>query len=271
MIEGVGQPRLLLVDDEADWLEEASDFLRGEGYRVDCVQSAVAAQTRLTSGLGYWVCVLDLHLGDANGIALLLDISSIRLPVETQFVLISGAADVNSVIQGFRHGISDFLQKPAEPGVLLAAIERAVALFEQSAIARSAERLSRPRPVSLEGKIRSVPSSVNERETLRTVTWLGRLREKHFPIRLSEPEWLMIVDAYEAFLDGAGSNVTSICFASGEPHATAHRYLNRLVSEGILVRRTNNRDARVIEIIPSAACLECFIALVAAAKQKVAT
>jgi ActR/RegA family two-component response regulator len=271
MIEHIGRPRLLLVDDDKDWLDEAGRFLRDKDFQVDVSSTAEEAGSLLTSGLGYWVCILDLHLGRDSAISLLQSISSLSLPAYTQFVLISGAADVKAVTQGFRHGICDFLEKPIDHETFVASINRAIAIFEQSIIARFAERKPSVGVLGRDKKSSLARSKTSGRETIRAMAWLGRLRNQFFAASLSEPEWLMVVDAYEAAVDGLACNVTSICRASGEPYATAYRYLNRLVASGLLYKQPSERDTRVIEVLPSALCRDSMDSLILAAQEKIAS
>ena len=173
--------------------------------------------------------------------------------------------------QGFRHGICDFLEKPIDYETFVASINRALAIFEQSVIARFAERNPNVGVLG-PGKKSSLPSSKTYgRETIRAMAWLGRLRSQFFTTSMGEPEWLMVVDAYEASQDGLPCNVTSICRASGEPYATAYRYLNRLVAAGLLAKQPSKSDSRVIDVVPSALCKDSMESLILAAQVKLAS
>lgn len=105
------QIRVLLVDDEADFLSVTAKRLGRKGYEMQSAQSCAAATPIIDSG---WpdVVVLDVMLPDKSGIDFLKEIKarSPGLPV----LLLSGHASVQSGIQGIEYGAYDYCLKPVE-------------------------------------------------------------------------------------------------------------------------------------------------------------
>ncbi len=103
--------KILLVDDEAEFLETMSRRLRRRGFEVrtagDCAGALVAAGSGWPN-----VVVLDVMLGDADGIECLMRMKRIApaLPV----IMLTGHASLQSSILGLEHGASNYCLKPIE-------------------------------------------------------------------------------------------------------------------------------------------------------------
>lgn len=115
---------IYLVDDEPSIREAMSVLLRVAGYRVETFADG---EDFLTHPLVEHGCiVLDLRLPGANGLEILetLEARRNRLPV----IILTAYGDIPISVQAMRAGASDFIQKAAEPGVLLARIDELLRL-----------------------------------------------------------------------------------------------------------------------------------------------
>lgn len=103
--------RLLLVDDEKDFLEVTGKRLARRGFAVKIALTCREAQAILEHD---WpeVMVLDVMLPDMNGIQFLKEIKQKWpcLPV----ILLSGHASVQSGIKGIECGAYDYCLKPVD-------------------------------------------------------------------------------------------------------------------------------------------------------------
>jgi DNA-binding response OmpR family regulator len=103
--------KILLVDDETEFLETMSRRLRRRGFEVHTVGDCAGALVEAGSG---WpdVVVLDVMLGDADGIECLLRMKRIAptLPV----IMLTGHASLQSSILGLEHGATNYCLKPIE-------------------------------------------------------------------------------------------------------------------------------------------------------------
>ena len=116
--------RVLLVEDDVALSEAVCSYLRAKAFVVDGVPSLAAARGALLSAQ-YAAVLLDLHLGDGDGLTLL---PAIRALKDRPIVIVLTARDqVTDRIRGLDAGADDYLTKPYDPGELLArlrAVER---------------------------------------------------------------------------------------------------------------------------------------------------
>lgn len=114
--------RVLLVDDEAIYVESLAKVLRRRGLDPETALDGPAALARL-QGAEFDVIVLDLRMPGMDGIATL---EAIRLrDAVTPILLLSGQADVARAAAALKRGAVDFLTKPCPVETLVAAIEDA--------------------------------------------------------------------------------------------------------------------------------------------------
>ena len=116
--------RVLLVEDDVTLSEAVCGYLRAKAFVVDACASLAEASAALHSAQ-YAAVLLDLHLGDGDGLSLLPQIRAIK---ERPIVIVLTARDqVTDRIRGLDAGADDYLIKPYDPGELLArlrAVER---------------------------------------------------------------------------------------------------------------------------------------------------
>lgn len=116
--------RILLVEDDATLSEAVCAYLRAKSFVVDAAASLAAARAAL-SAAQYAAVLLDLHLGDGDGLTLLPELRALR---ERPIVIVLTARDqVSARIRGLDAGADDYLVKPYDPAELLArlrAVER---------------------------------------------------------------------------------------------------------------------------------------------------
>ncbi|MFE8646073.1 winged helix-turn-helix domain-containing protein [Sphingomonas sp. NCPPB 2930] len=116
--------RILLVEDDVALSEAICGYLRAKCFVVDPVDGLHSARAAL-AGARYAAVLLDLHLGDGDGLSLL---PLLRSLADRPVVIALTARDqVSDRIRGLDAGADDYLVKPYDPGELLArlrAIER---------------------------------------------------------------------------------------------------------------------------------------------------
>jgi DNA-binding response OmpR family regulator len=115
--------RILLVDDEEDFLEATSKRLRRRGFEVKAAARCGAGLPEVEAG---WpdVVVLDVMLPDVDGMECLraMKQASPRLPV----VMLTAHASLQAGLQGIEQGASDYCLKPIELDDLVEKIRIAV-------------------------------------------------------------------------------------------------------------------------------------------------
>jgi two-component system OmpR family response regulator len=127
--------RILLVEDDATLSDAVCSYLRAKAFVVDAAPSLAQARALLGSAQ-YAAVLLDLHLGDGDGLALLPLLRGLH---ERPIVIVLTARDqVTDRIRGLDAGADDYLIKPYDPAELLArlrAVERRRST-SQSAVVR---------------------------------------------------------------------------------------------------------------------------------------
>ena len=101
-------PHALIVDDDPHAAEALADLVADQGFTTATAGSLQGARDLLGSDPD--VILLDLVLPDGSGIELLRD-SMVR-NADTQVIVITGHASLESSIEAMRHGATDYLLKP---------------------------------------------------------------------------------------------------------------------------------------------------------------
>jgi len=112
--------RVLVVDDSRLMREMAGDALGGL-VRLECCDSAETAIASLEREPAELV-LSDLSMGGLSGLDLLEHIRHTR--PETDFILFTAHASIESAVQALRMGATDYLQKPIQPEQLAAVVTR---------------------------------------------------------------------------------------------------------------------------------------------------
>jgi ATP-dependent Lon protease len=103
------RPNILVVDDEAVALKNMERILQKEGYSVSAVDSGVKALTLLEETT-FDVVLTDLKMEKVDGMEV-LEKAKNRSP-ETQVILITGYATVDSAVEAIRKGAFHYIEKP---------------------------------------------------------------------------------------------------------------------------------------------------------------
>jgi two-component system, NtrC family, response regulator AtoC len=100
----------LIVDDDADARDWMSEVAQREGFTVSTADSLRTARAQLVRQQPD-VLLTDLRLPDGNGIDLVNDLDR---ATETEVVVVTGHASVDSAVEALRVGATDYLVKPID-------------------------------------------------------------------------------------------------------------------------------------------------------------
>jgi DNA-binding NtrC family response regulator len=114
--------RILIVDDEEDFVEALSERLIMRDYDVTTSLSGEDAIEKVR-GYNFDVVILDVSMPGMNGVDALGEIKKIK-PL-TEVIMLTGHATVESAIDGMKLGALDFLMKPCETEDLVSKINKA--------------------------------------------------------------------------------------------------------------------------------------------------
>ncbi len=118
------QVRVLLVDDEKEFVETLGERLETRGFKVRTALSGDEALAKLREGESD-VVLLDVLMPGKDGIQILKEIKQINPLVEV--MMLTGHATIDTAIEGLKIGAFDYLKKPEETKELIDKILRAFA------------------------------------------------------------------------------------------------------------------------------------------------
>ena len=123
MAESSQDIRLLLVDDEAEFLQAVKPGLTRRGFRVATAEDGLVA-LRLLSSETFDVVVLDVKMPGIDGVDTFLEMRRIAptLPV----ILLTGHGNIEQAFETSRAGVYEYLTKPCDVGKLAEVARMAV-------------------------------------------------------------------------------------------------------------------------------------------------
>ena len=104
-----GRGRVLIVEDVPALAETYAAFLRTEGCQVDIANSGRQALAALAARPPE-IMVLDVHLPDVNGLAILREVRDRELP--TDVVVVTSQVSISLAVTAMQQGAFDYLTKP---------------------------------------------------------------------------------------------------------------------------------------------------------------
>ena len=132
--------KVLLVDDEQDFLDSLAERMRARGMDVSTTTSAEEAIKKAETE-SFDAIVLDLMMPEMDGIEVLQAIKGKRPDVG--IILLTGYATLDKGIEAMKMGAMDFVEKPADLKVLSEKIKEARAQKMVLAEKRIQEKVKR--------------------------------------------------------------------------------------------------------------------------------
>jgi len=121
-MENEMEAKVLLVDDEEEFLETLSSRLEMRGLKVSAVTSGEQAVTEAKEQ-EYDAIVVDLSMPGIDGLETLKRIKANNPNAE--IIMLTGHGSIQSGVEAMKLGAGDFLQKPVELSELMAKIGEA--------------------------------------------------------------------------------------------------------------------------------------------------
>jgi DNA-binding NtrC family response regulator len=118
-------PRILLVDDDRDYLELSRNRLNACGFKaVDALEDPRQAAELFESNVTYDVAVIDVSMPEMDGQAL-LEVIKKTSPV-TECIMVTAMNDARTAVNCLRKGAYDYLVKPVSEDEAIFAVKRAL-------------------------------------------------------------------------------------------------------------------------------------------------
>ncbi|TCV94984.1 Fis family two component transcriptional regulator [Luteibacter rhizovicinus] len=113
-----GRP-LLIVDDDTTFARVLTRALTSRGFEVISTDNADDARA-LTRRHQPRYCVLDLKLGDENGLRLIPELQT--LVPDIRILLLTGYASIATAVEAIKRGAHDYLAKPVDADAVVRAL-----------------------------------------------------------------------------------------------------------------------------------------------------
>jgi two-component system response regulator RegA len=110
---------LLIIDDDATFGRVLARALGSRGFEVIIAANADEARA-LTRRHQPRYCVLDLKLGEENGLRLIPDLQ--RLVPDMRILLLTGYASIATAVEAIKRGAHDYLAKPVDADAVVRAL-----------------------------------------------------------------------------------------------------------------------------------------------------
>jgi DNA-binding NtrC family response regulator len=114
--------KILLVDDEQDFLETLSQRIIMRGIDVSATTSAKEAIAKVTAE-SFEAIILDLQMPEMDGLEVLRTIK--KLKPDMQIIVLTGHATVKKAIEAMKLGALDLIEKPADLDTIMEKIKKA--------------------------------------------------------------------------------------------------------------------------------------------------
>ena len=121
-------PRVLVVEDEDELAAGLRGQLIDEGYEVEHAASVSEALAKIDQA-PFDVAVLDLHLGEADGLTVLARLR--QTSPHAAAVVLTGEAAIEHAVQALRVGVDDFLLKPSHIAEVKTSVAKALSWRSQ--------------------------------------------------------------------------------------------------------------------------------------------
>lgn len=134
--------KILIVDDEEAIRESLTEIFEEEGYSPVSASNAAEAEMQMSSDIS--VVVLDIKLGEDNGIDLLKKFKKEypQIPV----IMISGHGTVSLTAEAFKAGAHEFMEKPLRLIQVRACVRNAIeaSMLKNRVVESEKEHLPKP-------------------------------------------------------------------------------------------------------------------------------
>lgn len=233
---------VLVVDDDADTIEELVEYLSKAGLTCKSAADGWAALKLLADGFKPGVVVTDLRMPEMDGMEFAERLRQFSDRERPEIIFVSGHAGFDDAVAAIRLGARDMLTKPIDAPKLVRAVKSAQLVRQ---LRRQPDMPPQQPAGAKEQAAKNLDPLTRKRAALGNLRTIRRARAQHFPSDLfSDPCWEMLLDLYDAKLGGAEVTVTSLGAASGVPLTTALRRMDALQVHGLIVRVEDAGDKR---------------------------
>lgn len=137
-----GQRTIHIVDDEEAIRKSAGFMLRTSGFEVETYVDGVAFLAAV-KGAAPGCILLDVRMPGMDGLEVQAELNARGVPMPV--IVLTGHGEISTAVVAMKGGAIDFIEKPFEKEVLLAAIERAFERLGENSEATTSEQDAKAR------------------------------------------------------------------------------------------------------------------------------
>ncbi|MBQ4059826.1 MAG: response regulator, partial [Lachnospiraceae bacterium] len=115
-------PKILIVEDDADIVENLSVLLRDNGFSF-CHAPDTKGALDLLHTENIDLVLLDITLSDGNGYSVC---TAVKRLTNAPVIFLTAMTDESSIITGFQLGADDYITKPFKPMELICRVRNAL-------------------------------------------------------------------------------------------------------------------------------------------------
>jgi DNA-binding NtrC family response regulator len=150
-------PKAIIVDDDQQSLDALAEWVADGGFETTTASTVEAARESVAQIGPFDLAILDLQLPDGSGLELLDDMDA---GDETEVVIVTGHASVDTAVGALRGGVVDYLTKPVDTGRLKKILSNVITTAElRQQVSELREEL---RSLGRFGRMVGVSSSMQE-------------------------------------------------------------------------------------------------------------
>ena len=274
-------PELLILDDDREVAATLSAMLDISGLQIHIASTCADALEILRQHPQVNVVLADVYLRGEDGLAFAGSIhQQLGGRAWLQVIVITGQPRLDFAISAVRKNVDDFLLKPIRRRDLNVAVQRAIdrsvrklrQTYVHDGVRHSLERLRREFEEATSDVGRSGEQSSLAEPSWHAISaplpkgsrkapegigplldWI-ELRDRYFGSLFCDPAWNIMLELYQAKVEGRAVSIKRACIAAKVPPTTALRRLSELEGAGLVEKQTDGADKRrlLVELTPSA-------------------
>jgi len=113
--------KILVVDDQVSFCRHVDAILQGEGLEVFIANNAEQALGALTSQ-PFDILLTDMKMPGINGLSLFE--TALKIDPDISGIMMTAFGSIESAVTAIKKGMSDYLQKPFDPEILLVTVNK---------------------------------------------------------------------------------------------------------------------------------------------------
>lgn len=247
--------KILVIDDDSDFVDELSQFVEALGYVCITAGTAQDGLKALTSDTRIGVILCDVVLPMIDGTEFVRQAwFRYRETRPLVTVLLTGHANYALALEALRLGVDDLLTKPIQSSEIARILRDGVAHWRQrrQAIEHATATTQQSKDSGASASGESTPANtplltgdISFEDLAGFLLYVNRERNRLLQTDLfGDPAWDITLDLARAKLNGTPVPVSSACTASNAPLTTSLRWVRNMQTAGKIQRWNDPKDKR---------------------------